>query len=102
MAEAKKPAKEPEAPDDEVIEFRVDDLTLREVLEAEKAIKKFTGKDVPFADMFAGGKPSGAALAAFVYAIKKRDNPDFTFDDALDVKLEQLGTAEPDPTEAAS
>ena len=88
-------------PDDNVIEFNLDDLSLREIIEAEKAMKKYTGKAVVFQDMFEGGKPSGSAIAAFVYAIKHRDDPEFTFDDALDVKLEQLGSAEPDPTEAA-
>ena len=88
--------------DDDVIEFNLDDLSLREIIEAERAMKKYTGKAVVFQDMFENGKPSGSAIAAFVYAIKKRDDPDFTFDDALDVKLEQLGSAEADPTEAAS
>lgn len=88
--------------DDGVIEFRVEDLSLRDVIEAERAIKKYTGKDTPFSEMFSDGKPSGSALAAFVYAIKHRDDPSFTFEDALDVKLDQLGTGEPDPTEAAS
>lgn len=94
MAKADKP--------DDVIEFNLDDLSLREIIEAERAMKKYTGKAVVFQDMFENGKPSGSAIAAFVYAIKKRDDPDFTFDDALDVKLEQLGSAEADPTEAAS
>lgn len=91
-----------EQQDDGVIEFKVDELSLRDVIEAERAIKKYTGKDTPFAEMFKDGKPSGAALAAFVYAIKHRDNPEFTFEDALDVKLDQLGSGEADPTEAAS
>jgi hypothetical protein len=86
----------------EAIEFKVDDLTIRDVIEAERAMKKYTGKDVVFSEMFAGGKPSGAALAAFVYAVKKRDDPEFSFDDALDVKIEQLSTAPEDPTEAAN
>lgn len=87
---------------DDVIEFNLDELTLREVIEAEKAMKKYTGETVAFSDMFANGQPSGAALAAFVYAIKKRDDPKFTYEDALDVKLETLGASVEDPTEAAS
>ena len=90
-----------EQQDNGVIEFRVEELSLRDVIEAERAIKKYTGKDTPFSEMFEGGKPSGAALAAFVYAIKHRDDPEFSFEDALDVKLDQLGSGEADPTEAA-
>lgn len=87
---------------DEVLKFSLDDLTLREIIEAERAMKKFTGKDVPFGEMFKSGKtPSGSAMAAVVYALKRRDNPDFSFDDALDIKIEQLSSSEPDPTEAA-
>lgn len=92
-------AKQPER---DVIEFDIQDLSLRDIIEAERAIKKYTGEDIPFAEMFKDGKPSGAALAAFVYAIRHRDDPKFSFEDALDVRLDQLASAEPDPTEAAS
>lgn len=33
--------------------------------------------------------PKGKAMAALVFVTKKRDNPDFTFDDALNMDMDE-------------
>lgn len=47
------------------------------------------------------GTPKGKALAALAFVIKKRENPDFTFENALDLDLEEamalIGDNDVDP-----
>ena len=79
------------------LNISLDNLSLRDMVAAEQA----TGK--AFGDLFAGGKPTAEGIAALVYAIQKRTDPDFTFEDALDIEIDQLpSVAGEDPTEAAS
>lgn len=56
-----------------------DDLTLGEVEELEMLI----GKGVDAA--FENGQPKGRALRAFVYIAKRRENPNFKFEDTANI-----------------
>lgn len=76
---------------------QITNLKMREVAEVEA----LTGLSITaLADNKA---PQGRALAAIAYIIKKRENPAFTFDDALDLDFEEiqtlLGLGENDPLE---
>lgn len=76
----------------ESITINPDDLTLGEV----EAIEEVVGK--PFSEAFAGAVSAKAAIA-LVYVVKRRDNPDFTLDDARAYKIADLELgAGADPT----
>lgn len=60
-----------------------DDLTLGEVEELELLIGK--GIDAAFED----GKPKGRALRAFMFIAKKRENPNFKFEDTLTISQKE-------------
>lgn len=57
----------------------------------------------PITALGGGDAPVGKTMAAMAYVIKKRVDPDFTFDDALKLTLEQaneiMGIDLSDPTE---
>jgi hypothetical protein len=63
--------------------FDFDSLTLEEVELIESLTN--TGIDQAFAD----GKPKGKALAAFVWVVTKRTNPDYKMEDAKKVSLKE-------------
>lgn len=73
----------------------VNDLTLGEV----EQLEELTGLSVE--DFGPGMKWSAKIVTAFVYISQKRNNPDYTLEDARKVKL---GEFEPSsrPTEAAA
>lgn len=76
----------------EELSIELDALTVAEI----EVIEEIVG--APIDEAFGVGKPRGKALRALGFVVKKRENPDFTLEDAgnLVVKL-----AEPDPTTAA-
>lgn len=53
-----------------------EDLTLDEIEEIENLLGR--GIDEAFAD----GKPKGRALKVFIFIAKRRENPNFKFEDA--------------------
>jgi hypothetical protein len=63
--------------------FDFESLTLEEVELIENLTN--TGIDQAFAD----GKPKGKALAAFVWVVLKRDNPNYKMEDAKKVSLKE-------------
>jgi len=74
------------------LSIELDSLTVAEI----ETIEEITGKSIDQA--FADGAPRGRVLRALGYVVKRRENPDFTIEDAgeLVIKL-----SEPDPTTAA-
>lgn len=75
----------------------INNLTMREVVE----IEALTGLSITtLAD---SDTPQGKSLAAIAYVIRKREDKDFTFDQALDMNMtdiqELLGLGEQDPLE---
>lgn len=83
-------------PDDEVLEIEasLDSLRVHEI----EAIEEITG--LPIDEAFAHGKPRGKAMRALGYVVRKRDNPDFTIEDAGNL-IVHLGESSADPTAAA-
>jgi len=65
---------------DETLEFNLDDLTIAEICE----IEELTGQ--PFDALNDPTKPKGKMLQAMAFISKRRANPDFTFEDAGDIK----------------
>ena len=77
----------------EYLEVDIESLTVADIEAIEEILEE------PL-DVYLDAKnprPRGKLLRAFGYVVKRRDNPDFTIEDAgnLIVKM-----AEPDPTEA--
>ena len=64
-----------------------EDLTLREVDELESILG--TGIDTAFSE----GSPKAKAIAALVWITKRRDNPELTFDEVLDMNLKDVNLA---------
>lgn len=63
------------------IEFDFDDLTIAEV----ETIEDITGISID--QIQAKGTPQGKVLRAIVYVVNHRANPDFTIEDAGNVKV---------------
>ena len=63
------------------INFNLNDLTIGEIV----TIEELTG--LPFDAMTDPDKPKGKLLQAIAYISKRRDNPEFTFEMAGDLKL---------------
>jgi hypothetical protein len=63
--------------------FDFDSLTLEEV----ELIENLTNSSID--EAFANGKPKGKALSAFVWVVKKRDNPNFKMEDAKKLSLKE-------------
>ena len=76
---------------DETLEFNLDDLTIGEICE----IEELTGQ--PFDALNDPTKPKGKMLQAMAFISKRRANPDFTFEDAGDIKI-SLNADEAGPT----
>ena len=77
---------------DETLEFNLDDLTIGEICE----IEELTGQ--PFDALNDPSKPKGKMLQAMAYISKRRDNPDFTFEMAGNIKIKTT-ESQPDPLE---
>lgn len=74
--------------------IKFEDLTLDEIEEIENLLG--TGIDVAFAD----GKPKGRVLKVFIYISKRRENPNFKFEDAGKFSQKEAVafiSGEPDP-----
>ena len=74
------------------INFNLNDLTIGEIV----TIEELTG--LPFDAMTDPDKPKGKLLQAIAYISKRRDNPEFTFEMAGDLKL-NLASDEADFTQ---
>ena len=77
---------------DDYLDINLDELRVSEI----EAIEEIVGESVDTA--FAVGKPRGKLLRAIGFVVKRRENPDFTIEDAGNL-IVRLG--EPDPTTAA-
>ena len=78
--------------DNSSINFNLNDLTIGEIV----SIEELTG--LPFDAMTDPDKPKGKLLQAIAYISKRRDNPEFTFEDAGNLKL-NLASDEADFTQ---
>ena len=78
--------------DNSYINFNLNDLTIGEIV----SIEELTG--LPFDAMTDPDKPKGKLLQAIAYISKRRDNPEFTFEDAGNLKL-NLASDEADFTQ---
>ena len=63
------------------LELDISDLTISEIVEVEE----LTG--MPLDSLGQPDKPKGKMLQALAYITKKRDNPDFTFEMAGNIKI---------------
>ena len=77
--------------DNSSINFNLNDLTIGEIV----TIEELTG--LPFDAMTDPDKPKGKLLQAIAYIRKRRENPEFTFEMAGDLKL-NLASDEADYT----
>jgi hypothetical protein len=64
-------------------QFDFESLTLEEV----ELIENLTNTSID--EAFANGKPKGKALAAFVWVVRKRDEPNFKMEDAKKLSLKE-------------
>lgn len=76
--------------------MNVEDLTLGEIEEFEKASGGQTIAAVQ------KGEVGASAITALVWVFKKRENPDYSLDDARTVKLSELQWDDENPTEGGS
>jgi hypothetical protein len=79
----------------ETVSIDLDDLELGEIEEFEELMGRSLGE----VDL-----QSGKAMVHLIWIAKRREDPDYTLDDARKIKLSQLTGEEdePDPTPAAS
>jgi hypothetical protein len=64
-------------------QFDFESLTLEEV----ELIENLTNSSID--EAFANGKPKGKALAAFVWVVMKRDNPNYKMEEAKKISLKE-------------
>ena len=74
----------------ESLSLDISDLTIAEIVE----IEELTG--MPLDSLGQPDKPKGKMLQAMAYISKKRNNPDFSFEDAGKIKITTTET-KPDP-----
>lgn len=75
----------------------LDSLTLNEII----ALEELTGEAMPsIGELLTSGKPVGKTLRAIAYIVKRRENPEFTLEQAGDLVID--ASVVPDPTKAAS
>ena len=74
----------------DVLDLDISDLTIAEIVEVEE----LTG--MPLDSLGQPDKPKGKMLQALAYISKKRNDPDFTFEDAGKIKITTTET-KPDP-----
>lgn len=77
---------------DETFNIDINDLTIAEVVE----IEDLTG--MPLDALGQDDKPKGRMLQALAYITKKKENPEFTFEDAGKLKI-TTASSKPDPTD---
>ena len=77
---------------DDVLNIDISELTIAEVV----MIEDLTG--MPLDTLGQADKPKGRMLQALAYITKKRDNPEFTFEDAGALKISTT-SSKPDPTD---
>ena len=65
----------------DVLDLDISSLTISEIVEVEE----LTG--MPLDSLGQPDKPKGKMLQALAYITKKRDNPDFTFEMAGNIKI---------------
>lgn len=74
----------------------IQSLTLGEIA----AVESLSGQSID--SLGNSDAPKGKTMAALAYVFKRRQDPTFKFDDALNLTMEQatavLGAVEPDPT----
>lgn len=75
-----------------------DDFTIDELEE----IEALTGKALP--DLFTPRGPSASGLRGALFIVKRRADPEFSWDDASKLSINDMKSAasRPDPTSAAS
>jgi hypothetical protein len=64
-------------------QFDFESLTLEEV----ELIENLTNSSID--EAFGNGKPKGKALAAFVWVVQKRNNPNYKMEDAKKISLKE-------------
>ena len=79
---------------DDVLDVDISELTVGEIIE----IEELTG--MPLDALGQADKPKGKMLAALAFVSKRRDNPKFTWEDALELKI-TTSQSEVDPSEGA-
>lgn len=79
---------------DDTLDIDLTDLKVREIEELEE----ITG--LPFDECFVTGGMKGKTIRALGYIVKKRDNPDFTLEEAGELRI--VLTSNEDPTTAAT
>jgi len=77
---------------DDIFTVDINDLTIAEVVEIEER----TG--LPLDALGQADKPKGKMLQALAYIVKRRENPDFTWEQAGALKISAT-TANVDPTD---
>ena len=77
---------------DETFNIDINDLTIAEVVE----IEDLTG--MPLDALGQDDKPKGRMLQALAYITKKKENPEFTFEEAGKLKI-TTASSKPDPTD---
>ena len=76
----------------DVLDLDISDLTIAEIVEVEE----LTG--MPLDSLGQPDKPKGKMLQAMAYISKRRNNPDFTFEMAGNIKITTT-ESQPDPLE---
>ena len=79
---------------EDVLDVDISELTVGEIIE----IEELTG--MPLDALGQADKPKGKMLAALAFVSKRRENPKFTWEDALELKITTSQT-EVDPSEGA-
>ena len=77
---------------DDVLDVDILELTVGEIIE----IEELTG--MPLDALGQADKPKGKMLAALAFVSKRRENPKFTWEDALELKITTSQT-DVDPSE---
>ena len=77
---------------EDVLDVDISELTVGEIIE----IEELTG--MPLDALGQADKPKGKMLAALAFVSKRRDNPKFTWEDALELKI-TTSQSEVDPSE---
>ena len=78
---------------DDFLSIDLNDLRVHEIETIEEVIGG------PIDKAFSDGAPRGKVLRAIGYVVKRRENPDFTLEDAGNLRIRLQD--DPDPTEAA-
>ena len=79
---------------DDVLDVDISELTVGEIIE----IEELTG--MPLDALGQSDKPKGKMLAALALVSKRRENPKFTWEDALELKI-TTSQSDVDPSEGA-